>query len=133
MVLGHVCDNNFGAILRFLVRLTYRPRTTKKVKSIHKDGILPVKSRINKLSLRPFTIWSHVTQEGNGGLKKPDVFFLINFFYLTAISTLYPSSTCKYCSNKFLRFTCIKWNRGFVICNVTGLMGELALPTKRFY
>ena len=57
------------------VRLTYRPRTTKKVKSIHKDGILPVKSRINKLSLRPFTIWSHVTQEGNGGSKKPDVFF----------------------------------------------------------
>ena len=47
----------------------------EKVKSIHKDGKVPVKIRINKLSLRPFTIWSHVTQEGNGGSKKPDVFF----------------------------------------------------------
>ena len=60
----------------FFVWMTYRPRIYyEKVKSIHKDGKVPVKIRINKLSLRPFTIWSHVTQEGNGGSKKPDVFF----------------------------------------------------------
>ena len=75
MVLGHVCDNNFIAIFRFFCKADLQTAYYEKVKSIHKAGKVPVKIRINKLSLRPFTIWSHVTQEGNGGSKKPDVFF----------------------------------------------------------
>ena len=63
------------AFFVFFCKVDLQTAYYEKVKAIHRAGKIPVKIRISKLSLRPFTIWSHVTQEGNGGSKKPYVFF----------------------------------------------------------